>query len=137
MTEKHLHEAVCDYIRLQYPKTRFKTDLSGIWLGGKWSLMNHVKRTTSHKGFPDLVIYEKRGVYCGLAIELKAEGVNPYNKDGWPKAGHIMEQFDWLAHLGECGFFATFRSGFDEAKDLIDEFMNLAEGSKMQIEISE
>jgi hypothetical protein len=126
MTEKHLHEAVCDYIRLQYPKARFKTDLSGIYLGGKWSLMNHVKRTTSHSGFPDLVIYERRGAYCGLAIELKAEGKSPFKKDGTLKKDeHIEAQAMWLLVLGQCGFYATFATGFDEAKREIDQYFNL------------
>jgi len=124
MTEKHLHEAVCDYIRLQYPKARFKTDLSGIYLGGKWSLMNHVKRTTSHSGFPDLVIYERREAYCGLAIELKAQGKSPFKKDGaLKKDEHIEAQSEWLNTLERCGFYTLFAVGFDEAKQVIDDYL--------------
>ena len=123
MTEKHLHEAVCDYIRLQYPKARFKTDLSGIYLGGKWSLMNHVKRTTSHSGFPDLVIYDARENYCGLALELKAEGKSPYKKDGTlKKDDHLLEQYQWIETLRNCGFCAAFAVGFTEAKFIIDVY---------------
>ena len=126
MTEKQLHEAVCDYIRLQYPKARFKTDLSGIWLGGKHSLNNHVKRTTSHKGFPDLVIYDARGAYFGLALELKAEGKSPFKKDGTLKKDeHIEGQAMWLIALERCGFYAVFSVGFDEAKQVIDYYFNL------------
>jgi hypothetical protein len=111
---------------MQYPNTRFKTDLSGIYLGGKWSLLNHVKRTTSHSGFPDLIIYEPRGAYCGLAIELKAEGKSPYKKDGaLKKDEHLQAQADWLSALISCGFYATFAIGFDDAKDVIDEYFKL------------
>jgi hypothetical protein len=126
VSEKSLHEAVCDYIRLQYPNTRFKTDLSGIYLGGKWSLLNHVKRTTSHSGFPDLIIYEPRGAYCGLALELKAEGKSPFKKDGsLKKDEHLEAQSWWLYALAECGFKATFATGFDEAKGVIDDYFKL------------
>jgi hypothetical protein len=126
MTEKSLHENVCDYIRLQYPQARFKTDLSGIYLGGKWSLLNHVKRTTSHSGFPDLIIYEPRGAYCGLAIELKAEGKSPFKKDGsLKKDDHIESQAAWMDTLQRCGFYAVFAVGFYEAKIVIDEYFKM------------
>lgn len=131
MTEKQLHEAVADYIRMQYPKTKYKTDLSGIYLGGKWSLMNFVKRTTSSPGFPDLVIYEVKRFdplpaiqYHGLAIELKAEGNSPFKKDGTLKSDpHLKEQQEWLDHFTSIGFKSTFAIGFDEAKRIVDEYL--------------
>lgn len=125
MTEKQLHESVTDYINLQYPGTRFKTDLSGIYLAGKWSLLRFVKRTTSHPGFPDLIIYESKGYYCGLALELKV--TSPFLKDGitLKKGEHLCKQNEWLMHLGSIGFKTGFVVGFDHAKEVIDYYLKL------------
>jgi len=126
MTEKSLHEAVCDYIRLQYPNARFKTDLSGASLLGRKAKAHKKRVNASHNGFPDLIIYERRGAYCGLALELKAEGKSPFKKDGsLKKDEHLEAQSWWLYALAECGFKATFATGFDEAKVEIDQYFKL------------
>jgi hypothetical protein len=81
MSERTLHKAVCDYLRLNHPYALFNSDLSGatkLTLGQAVAL----KSLRSGRGFPDLVIYEPSctGKYSALFLELKQEGTKLYNK---------------------------------------------------------
>ena len=67
--EENLQIAVCNYLRAQYPKVLFNSDLSGIKLTMGQAVK--AKKLRSSKGFPDLVIYEPRGNYHALFLELK------------------------------------------------------------------
>jgi hypothetical protein len=126
MTERQLHRAVCTYLKTQYPKVRFHTDMSGVYLSGKWSLIADMKALNSHAGYPDLWIHERRGGFVGLVIELKKQGEDPYKKDGTlKKSEHLKAQSDWLDHLRRLGYFATFAEGFESAKVFIDHYLNL------------
>lgn len=121
MTEEQLHKAVVDYIRMQYPKARIRSDYSGVKLhpstGRKMAAIN------PHRGFPDLTIWERRGPYNGLAIELKKDGARLVKKNGEPATEHIKEQQEWLWHLEELGWAAVFAVGFDHARAVIDSYM--------------
>lgn len=66
------------------------------------------------KGFPDLMIYEPKGGFHGLAIEMKAEN-GKLSKD----------QKKWLQILESKGYFATVCWGADAAIKLINIYMNL------------
>ena len=123
MNEDKIHAQVCAYIRLQYPKALFNSDLSGIKLTMGQSVK--VKNLRSGRGFPDLVIYERRGSYAACFIELKADGVKLWKRNGdWANA-HLREQADMISELIDRGYFASFAVGFDEAKRLIDGYMAL------------
>lgn len=123
MTEEQLHRAVVDYIRLQYPNARIRSDYSGVKLhpstGRKMAAIN------PHRGFPDLTIWEKRGYFVGLAIELKTDGTRLTKKTGEPATEHIKEQGEWLLHLESLGWYSRFGIGFEHAKAIIDSYMNL------------
>jgi hypothetical protein len=122
MNEKQLHKQVCDYIRLQYPKILFNTDLSGIKL--TIGQATQIKSLRSCKGFPDIVIYEPcRGFHC-LFIELKREGEKIFKKSGEAVNEHIQEQVDMNVRLMINSYYAAFAIGFDDAKKLIDWYLN-------------
>lgn len=122
-TESQLHEAVCNYIRLQYPNVLFNSDMSGVKLTIGQAIK--AKKLRSSKGFPDLVIYESRRGYSALFIELKKEGEKLYKKDGiTPRTPHLLEQWNILQDLEERWFSAQFACGFDEAKKIIDYYFN-------------
>ncbi len=76
-------------------------------------------------------IYAKRGVYCGLALELKAVGRSPFKKDGnLKKSKHLEEQQGWLDYLTEQGWYATFAVGLGEACKIVDKYLKLENNGK-------
>ena len=121
-SEAKLHEAVCDYIRLQYPHVLFNSDMSGVKLTMGQAIK--AKKLRSSKGFPDLVIYEPRNGKHGLFIELKREGLQLLKKDGTFKTEHLKEQSEVISKLNELNYVALFAVGFDEAKDIIDKYLS-------------
>ena len=73
------------------------------------------KRLGMRVGFPDIIIFEPRGNYHGLAIELKRE-----------KGGRVSEaQKECLDELNARGYLAVVCRGFTEAKDVIDRYLKL------------
>jgi hypothetical protein len=122
MSEKSLHKAVCDYLRYQYQGILFNSDLAGsmkLTIGQSTAM----KSLRSDRGFPDVTIYEPKGNYHGLFIELKKEGETVINKKGFPATPHLAEQFLIIERLKLKGYRAEFAIGFDEAKKLIDEYL--------------
>lgn len=59
----------------------------------------------------------------GLFIELKKEGTRLKKKNGEWASEHIAEQAEILERLEFRGYRAVFAVGFDEAKEVIDEYM--------------
>ena len=124
MREDNEHEALCTYMRYKHPKVIFNTDLSGIRLTQKQA--GKVKKLRSSRGFPDITIYEPRGRYLGLFIELKRTGEHVYKKDGKLRANtHLKEQHDMILKLRERGYYADFAIGFDNAVKLVDWYLKL------------
>jgi len=122
--EESLQIAVSRYLKLQYPDVIFTSESSGIKLS-IGSAVKAKKQRNPERGLPDLIILEPRCGFSGLCVELKAEGKSPYLKDGsLSKNKHIQEQNDVLIKLKEKGYIAKFAVGFDDAKKLIDNYMN-------------
>ena len=62
--------------------------------------------------------------YAGLMIELKRPDVKIRKKNGELVANeHIREQAALLDELRNRGYKAEFACGFDEAKEIIDEYL--------------
>ncbi len=122
--EEQLQMAVCGYIRLQYKDVIFNSDVgSGMRLTK--SQAGKAKMMRSGRGHPDLFIAEPRRGLHGLFIELKAEGVTVFNKDGSLRKGdHLKEQEEMLMKLREKGYLTCFAIGFDQAKQVIDTYLN-------------
>ena len=130
--ENQIQRELCAYLKIQYPNVRFKSDMSGEYIGGSGA-KNHfqtvrIANQRSHKGFPDLQIYERQGKFCGLALELKADHASPYKKDGtlkkeYTEQGKRHDQVLWLKHLAKIGWSADFAVGFNEAKIRIDNYL--------------
>lgn len=122
MNESKLQEAVCNYIAHAYPHVLFRSDCGGIRLTPGRAVK--LKKVNAGRGWPDLFIAEPRGQCCGLFLELKAEGARVWKKDGTPANEHILEQASVLAQLKVVGYKATFAQGFDQAKKIIDWYLN-------------
>ncbi len=123
MTEAELHKNICEYIRMQYPHVMFNVDMSGIKLTKGQAKKVSVLR--SSKGWLDIWIPEPKKSYHGLYIELKREGEKIYKKDGvTPISQHIADQIKMMKELYLRGYQVYFAIGFDEAKILIDTYLN-------------
>ena len=65
-------------------------------------------------GFPDVAIYEPKGEYLGLFIELKKEG------------GKVStEQRVWLDRLQQRGYKVYKTDSLDEFIDLVDNYLKI------------
>ncbi len=83
------------------------------------------KALNPRRGHPDIVIYEPRGEYVGLAIELKKDGVKLTKKNGLPASDHIKEQDEYLEALRERRWKCFFCVGYNDAIATIDEYLGI------------
>jgi hypothetical protein len=138
LSEKKLHKQICDYLKLQYPKVIFNTDLSGLKLTiGQATQLKNLRSST---GFPDIMIFhaKKCGVvdfeikgenysvpafnFCGLFLEVKKE--SPFLKNGNLKENeHLKEQQFVHEKLRKQGYLTLFVWNFDDAKYTIDNYL--------------
>jgi hypothetical protein len=120
--ESTVHSQVCQYLKIQYPKVLFNTDLSGIKL--TIGQARKIKALRSGRAWPDLFIVEPNCGLSGLFIELKSPKVKIFKSNGEMVSDpHIREQAAMLKELqGKC-YKAVFACGFDEAKRIIDDYL--------------
>ena len=128
ISEADLQVQVADYLRLQYPDVMFHSDFGS---GVKLSMGQAIKQKRQNGGrraWPDIFIAEPHDDLLrqkhGLFIELKKDGTKIYTKKGTLVSNeHIREQFDMLEQLRRKGYVAEFACGFDEAKEIIDNYL--------------
>ena len=94
------------------PKPLYTATVGGVRLAIHTA--KKMKEAGYSKGVPDLLIFEPRGMYNGLAIEVKTE-------KGRPSA----EQKDWIRSLNSKGWRAEICKGLDECLDVIHEYFEL------------
>jgi hypothetical protein len=70
----------------------------------------------------------------GLFIELKREGTKLKKKDGTWLTSHLAEQAEMLEKLRSEGYEATFAVGFDEAKEIIDNYLGKRMTNKERVD---
>lgn len=133
MTESQLQEAIASYIRLHYPNVVFHSDFgSGIKLT-QGQAIKQKKQNGGLRGWPDLFVAEpklKAGFSdtwhyesLGLFIELKKSGTRLKKKDGSWASSHLEEQNEMMSKLQRKGYAAYFAVGYDEAKEIIDDYL--------------
>lgn len=109
MKEYQLQKAICKYLD-------FNNILYCGSMGGQYqvhfSQRIKAKKSGYKKGFPDLFIYEPRGEFHGLAIELKVG----YNKP-------TKEQLYWRNELNNRGYVAEICNGLDESLEVINRYL--------------
>lgn len=146
MTEHDIYAQIADYMRYQYPDVIYRFDLAADLKLSIGQARKH-KRLQHYRGYPDMFIAEP---YCrvhesmatsddktraaiagyleeynGLFLEIKKPGTRIFTKKGLLVAdGHIREQYDMLEDLRQRRYKAEFAIGFDEAKRIIDEYLN-------------
>jgi hypothetical protein len=62
-------------------------------------------------------------IAAGLMIELKKQGTRLKKKDGTWASEHLAEQNEVLNALQKKGYAAYFAVGFEEAKQIIDDYL--------------
>jgi len=120
--EESVHLAIAKYIKLQYPNVIFFSEPSGLRV--TIGLRKLLKGLRSESKLPDLFIAEPRNQFAGLFIEIKASVDTLYTNDGRIRnIEHIKEQLEMLERLQNKGFKAVFGAGFDDCKEIIDEYL--------------
>jgi hypothetical protein len=120
--EYQLQKQVCAYLNAQYPNVMY---LSDTIASCKLTILQAVRNKAIQKNdfkCPDLIILEPKGEYHGLMIELKIK--SPFKKSGEVLSNeHLIGQQHTITNLINKGYYATFATGFDEAKKIIDNYM--------------
>ena len=111
MTEYILQKAICKYLDLK--RVLYCGSMGGQY-NPHFSQRIKAKQSGYKKGFPDLFLYEPKGIYNGLAIELKV-GKNKATKD----------QLKWLEELNKRGYKAYVCNGLDETIEIINKYLEL------------
>ena len=121
--EEILQKQVIAYIRQVLPKPYYL--VVNPYAGMKMSVSAAAKAKVLglESAQPDVMIFKRtQDGYNGLFLELKAEGVVIFNKDGsLRKSDHLYRQAQFLDYAkNEMGAATYFAVGFEEAKRLID-----------------
>ncbi len=84
---------------------------NGAHLANSFRSWSYLQAEGATKGFPDLFIPKPRQGYHGLFIEMKISR-NRLSPD----------QITWQNYLNEQGYLAVACWGFDQAKQIIDQY---------------
>lgn len=123
MSEAELQKQVAIYIRMQYPDVIFHSDFgSGVKLT-PWQAKMQKMQNGGRRAWPDMFLAEPVGKYHGLFVELKKEGTRIKKKNGDWASEHIAEQDAVLSELNDKGYKAEFAIGFEQALNLIDDYL--------------
>lgn len=123
-SEAKLQTVVSHYLRTSHPHTEFMCDIAA---GMKLSIgmATLAKRWRSSRGFPDVIILERKGEWSALMLELKTEKAPTWKKDGeLVKDEHLENQQAMHVKLRNKGYYACFGKGFDHCRSIIDWYMN-------------
>jgi hypothetical protein len=132
-SEHNLYEQIARYLQQQYPDVIYRFDVGADLKLTMGQAAKH-KRLHPKRGYPDLFIAEPStniwnnpvrewGLHFGLYVEIKKDGEKLNKKDGSWRTPHIAEQAGMLENLRARGYRAEFGVGFDECKQIIDEYL--------------
>lgn len=120
-TEYQEQVALCTYLRYQYPRLIFFSDLSGVRL--PMGLAKKIAPLKCSRGIPDMFLAHPAHGLHGLFVELKRTGTKLYKKDGTYKDERLERQAQILESLRADGYRAEFCLGYKDAKALIDWYL--------------
>ena len=117
MSESTEQIAVVEWFRLQHPKYRLISIPNGQMIGGrnKFALIKKYKAEGMTPGVSDLFLCVPKNGYGGLWIEMKARGKTASSLS--------LEQRIWLADVEKIGYRAVWAAGFEQAKEIIEEYL--------------
>ena len=123
-TEEQIQNGVCSFLRRFHRNVFYHVDLAGIRVNSPYQ-RKIIHDQQGPAGFPDIVIYERRGGFNGLVLEMKRE--SPYRKrDGQLKDDpHLRDQERWLQQFRESGYVTGFFWAPESAIKAINEYLQL------------
>lgn len=122
--EQQLVMDLAEYLQVNHKNLIYRFDLIADFPMKPYQA-KRVKRIHNRRGYPDLFIAKPSGSYAGLFLELKAEGVSVFKKDGkLKKDDHLIEQFEYMKRLIENGYKANFAIGLNDAIKQIEGYLN-------------
>ena len=117
MSESTEQQAVVQWFSMQYPKYRLISVPNGQMIGcrNKFALIAKYKAEGLTPGVSDLFLCVPKNGYSGLWLEMKArgKGVSSLSSD----------QKLWLADMAKIGYRAEWAAGFEQAKEIIEEYL--------------
>lgn len=122
--EFDLQKQVCRWISYQYPNTLFLSDtIASVKLTMPQATRNSLIQKKRFKT-PDLLIFEPKGNFSGLFIELKVK--SPFKKNGEiRKDEHLEGQLKTINDLKSKGYYACFSWSFEMTISIITQYMSL------------
>lgn len=122
-TEQTIQTQLCQWMKLQYPNVIFHVD-AGSAKKRSFIEQNIHKKQQFAPGIPDFSIYKPNRGYYGLFIELKKDRAALYTTKGlYRNTEHINDQIRFIELLRAEGYKAEFACGFEEAKQIITEYL--------------
>lgn len=117
MSESTEQQALISWFMLAYPKCRLISIPNGQMIGGrdKFALIAKYKAEGLTPGVSDLFLCSPKNGYHGLWLEMKDKG------KGYKSLSD--DQGVWLEDMRKQGYAAEWAAGFDEAKDIIINYL--------------
>lgn len=107
--EHDIQVAITRYLEAHKEAPLFSATVGGVRLA--MHTAKKMKEAGYKKGIPDLLIFEPRGMYSGLAIEVKTDKGRPSE-----------HQKEWVRRLNSNGWRAEICYGLGECLSVIDEY---------------
>jgi hypothetical protein len=110
--------AVVAYLQMSYPDVLFWATPNGAMMGGGRAgaiRMNALKAEGLLPGVSDLILFEPRGGYAAMFLEMK-------RADGG--SGASENQLWFIRQVEKRGAFGIVCNGYDEAQVVIDDYLN-------------
>lgn len=122
--EFELQKQICRWISYQYPNMLFLSDtIASVKLTIPQQNRNKLIQKNNFKT-PDLLIFEPKGNFSGLFIELKVK--SPFKKNGEIlKDEHLEGQLKTINDLKSKGYYACFSWSFEMTISIINQYMSL------------
>jgi hypothetical protein len=109
--------AVVAYLQMSYPDVLFWATPNGAMMGGGRAgaiRMNALKAEGLLPGVSDLIIFEPRGGYAAMFLEMK-------RADGG--SGASDNQLWFIRQVEQRGAFGIVCNGYDETQPVIDDYL--------------
>lgn len=120
MSESTEQVAVVSWFRLKYPKHHLIAIPNGQWIAGagkrKFALINKYKAEGLTNGVSDLFLAASKNGYHGLWLEMKDKGKT--------ESSVSKDQKSFIDDMRKAGYKAEWAAGFDQAKKIIEDYMN-------------